>query len=86
MIKNNLFRPLTNVFYDEANGVQANYDDNGVITKVFVYNTFIGRLVKVDIEAFETAHPTRYAYIQEKVNEQLLLDEAYKAVEASKYE
>ncbi len=71
--------PKTGVYYDEANGVQANYDENGVINTIFVYSAFTSRLVKVDVEAFEQAHPSRYSYIQSKVNEQLLLDGAFKA-------
>lgn len=81
MIENKFFKSLTNTIYDESKGYQVNYDDNGVITAIFIENAFIGKLVKVDVDAFEKAHPSRYSYMQEKVNEHLLLDEAFKAIE-----
>lgn len=69
--------PLT---YEEFNGhttlLQVNYDWDGKIEQIFVYSPIIEDLVMVDLERFESRHPSRYAYIQNRVLEALNVDYA----------
>ena len=61
--------------YEEFDGrlvvVQVNYDYDGIINKVFVYNDFTDGLVEVNLEAFESRHPSRYNYLQNRINNAL---------------
>ncbi len=69
------------VIWDERNGFHLTYDVYGVITSLYLFNAFTDDFTKVDPEHYERRHSTRYAYLQARVNEQLLLDEAFEAVE-----
>lgn len=72
----NVYEELFIVNNDWAPRLQVNYDDLGVIADIFLYSEFTNGLVKVNIELFETRHSTRYAYLQERVNEQLHVKKA----------
>lgn len=51
--------------------LQATYDDSGVITSVFMYDYVTDTSLKLDLESFEVQHPTKYADLQQRVNEAL---------------
>lgn len=53
--------------------IEVAFDSEGVIGAIFAYNTIVDAMVLADVEAFETRHPSKYNFLQEKVNE-LLID------------
>lgn len=55
--------------------IQVNYDEFGVMLDVFV-NSKLG-LVKIDLEKFELNHPSRYSYLQTRINEALSYSEKF---------
>ncbi len=65
-------RQLYQLTYEEfdRNGqplIQVNYDYEGVIGDIFVYSEFVDRMLKVDLEDFESCAPTRYANLQQRI-------------------
>lgn len=51
--------------------IEVAFDSCGQIGAIFLYNEDVDTMVLADLEAFERRHPSKYNYLQEKVNELL---------------
>lgn len=52
--------------------IEVAYNSSGEIGAIFTYNEAVDAMIMVDLEAFEKRHPSKYHYLQEKVNESLV--------------
>lgn len=64
--------------YEELDGdmvtTQVNYDWDGVITQIFVYSEYMDGLVEVNLETFEKRYPSKFSYLQSRINTALNID------------